>query len=226
MSDYINPDAPNPEVSAAMARSMQMNNSGYAPTSTSGYYPGGYANPFAPQNNASYSPESRANIGPAPTGMPMQYPYGQVPQAQPQYQQPVQCAPAFNSLAEMKTVCNPAVDAVWAAQFNQTQVPSTGYAGYPLGVENNYIYDYVRSHPTTKPTWGENYWTAPKPIDPPMIDWTPKQQEAPVYPYQQYGYGYANQPQQPALPQNFAFPAVEQSYLDIAKKTWSDWSNL
>jgi hypothetical protein len=59
-----------------------------------------------------------------------------------------------------------------------------------------------------------------------MIDWTPKQQEAPVYPYQQYGYGYANAPQQPTLPQNFAFPAAEPSLLDTAKKNWNNWGKL
>jgi hypothetical protein len=226
MSDYINPDAPNPEISAAIVRSMQMANNGYAPTPTSGYYPGGYANPFASQNNASYSPESRANIGPTtPTGMPMQYPYGQ--QTAPQYQ-PVQSAPTFNGLAEMKNINNPVVEAAWLAQLQPpVQVPATGYSGYPIGVDaNNYIYEYMKSHPTTKPTWGENYWTSPKPIDPPMIDWTPKQQEAPVYPYQQYGYGYANAPQQPTLPQNFAFPAAEPSLLDTAKKNWNNWGKL
>lgn len=222
MSDYINPDAPNPEVSAAIVRSMQMGNNGYVPNTT-GYYPGGYANPFAPQNNASYSPESRANIGPAPT---QQYPYGQPVPTAPQYQPAA--APAFNSLAEMKNINNPAVEAAWLAQLQPApQVQPTGYAGYPIGVDsNNYIYEYMRSHPTTKPTWGENYWTSPKPIDPPMIDWTPKQQEAPVYPYQQYGYGYANASQQQVLPQNFSFSTIEPTMLDIAKKTWSDWGKL
>ena len=227
MSDiYTNPDSPNPDVSAAMLQQMMMGGNtgmGYSQPTT-GYYPGTGYNPFG--NN--YSPDSRANIGST-------YPTSGYPQPVQPTQMPVQSAPAFNALAEQQNGygMSAATNPTWTGMAMQQpqQYPITPYSGYPIGVEpNDYIYEYMRGHAQTKTTWGENYWTTPKPIDPPMIDWTPKQpQQIPNYttdPYTGYGYGNYGMPvpqnAQPALPQNFGFPSMEESWLDKAKKNWKN----
>jgi hypothetical protein len=78
----------------------------------------------------------------------------------------------------------------------------------------------MRANTAPKNVWGENYWTAPKPIQAPQIDWTKPSQNP--YDYAQYGMNAVPQIQmQPALPQGFSFPPIQESPLDVVKKNWS-----
>lgn len=212
MSTYTNPDAPNPEITDAAVRSMLMQGqqqNGYTPNS--GYYPGGYANPFTGSQNVTSVPsaDSRANIGypMSQTGVPAQYQYS-----------PMQTgiAPAWNpGTASFNQLSQMNAQALAGQSFAQ---PTMGYSGYPLGVDpTNYIFEYMKNNSAPKNTWGENYWTQQKPIDPPPIDWTAKPQQY-TDPYAQYGMTCV--PQQPMLPTGFSFPPVQETWLDQAKRNW------
>lgn len=216
MSTYVNPDAPNPEVTDAAVRAMLAGNNsqpnGYSNTY---YYAGGYPqNPFASSQNVVSVPtnDSRANVG---------TPQYQFPVTQQQvYAYPPtqsQIAPVWNpSYAYAQPQSN-----LLSYQQPQVPVPAGGYNGYPLGVDpSNYIYEYMRANTAPKNVWGENYWTAPKPIQAPQIDWTKPSQNP--YDYAQYGMNAVPQIQmQPTLPQGFSFPPIQESPLDVVKKNWS-----
>lgn len=220
---YVNPDAPNPEITDAAVRSMLMQNNpqntmgGYP---TTGYYAGAGSNPFAGSQNVMSVPsaDSRANVG---------YPMQMMPQMQAQQYvynpQQAGIAPpwnggssAFNQLTQMN-------QQALIGQGYQPQ-PMMGYNGYPIGIDpSNYIFEYMKSHTAPKNVWGENFWTMPKPIEQPPIDWTQKPQ--PQYgqygQYDQYGMGAVPcQAQQPMLPPGFAFPQVQETWLDQAKRNW------
>ena len=225
---YVNPDAPNPEITDAAVRSMLMQGQqqtmgGYG---TSGYYAGRCSNPFAGSQNVMSVPsaESRANVG-----MPQQNPFAQ----QYAYQQNgmgwnpnAGVAPpwnpsgsAFNQLTQMNQ------QAMMGQMFAQPpyQQPVAGYNGYPIGIDpSNWIFEYMKNNTAPKNSWGENYWTMPKQIEQPPIDWTQKAQ--PQYGcYDQYGMGgVPGQQPQPMLPQGFAFPQTQETWLDRAKKNWKN----
>lgn len=225
MAEYVNPDAPNPEVVSEMFQRFRGGYQTGAGAPPSVYYPGGTYDPFG----GSYASDSRSNIGPSYPPAPG-YPYGQPTQP------PVQSAPPFNGLVEQKNgygMTSAPVDPTWTPpaqpQYGQPQY-GVPYNGYPLRTEpGDYIYEYMRSHSQGKVTWGENYWTTPRPIDPPKIDWTPKPApQAPAYPGDPYaGYGYNAYPaqvpySQPQLPQNFAFPNRQETWLDEAQRNWKN----
>lgn len=208
---YTNPDAPNPEITNAAVRSMLMQNQPQTNNAYTGsfYYGGGYAtpqNPFAnnSMNVMSVPGDSRANVGyttPAPS-YPSMTPYAPTPAAANPMLTP---APTFDQLI-----------VPGSAQPAQTGA----YNGYPIGINNNYIFDYMKTHTAPKNAWGENYWTMPKPIEQPPIDWSPKPQSA-YDAYAQYGMGCVPQmPPQPMLPPGFSFPQVQETWLDAAKKNW------
>lgn len=226
---YTNPDAPNPEITNAAVRSMLMQGQqqntmgGYG---TSGYYAGPGTNPFVGSQNVMSVPsaDSRANIG-----YPTQQQFGQQ-----QFQNPfggynpqqAGIAPpwggsSFNQLSQMNMQ---ALAGQGFAQPQYQQVPVGGYNGYPLGVDpNNWIFEYMKNNTAPKNTWGENFWTTPKPIEQPPIDWTQKAQPQYTDPYAQYGMsGVPAQQPQPMLPPNFAFPQVQETWLDMAKKNWKN----
>lgn len=229
MSEYVNPDAPNPEITEAAVRSMHLQqNGGYARPSETHYYPGGNTmmNPFGTQQQTVTSvptSESRANIGgyqyPNSYGFGYQQQTGMSPMWNPStngyigYQPPQQMAPPYNP------PYNPPQQ---RCTFNDLPQPTaiTGYNGYPIGVENNYIFDYMKNNTAPRNTWGQNYWTMPKPIEQPAIDWSPKpQQTYQNEPYSQYGMSGVSNPQ---LPPNFGFPRTEDSLLDQAKRNWAN----
>lgn len=227
---YTNPDAPNPEITDAAVRSMLMQGQpqtmgGYG---TSGYYAGPGSNPFAGSQNVMSVPsaDSRANVG-----MSQQNPFA--------YQQNAYygCQPAqgtnpgiappwnptggtFNQLTQMN---QQALMGQMYAQPAYQQQPVMGYSGYPIGVDpNNWIFEYMKNNTAPKNSWGQNFWTMPKQIDPPPIDWTAKPQ-AQYGGYDQYGMGAVpGQMPQPMLPQGFSFPQVEETWLDRAKKNWKN----
>lgn len=218
---YVNPDAPNPEITDAAVRSMLMQNNpqntmgGYG---TSGYYAGPGSNPFAGSQNVMSVPsaDSRANVG-----YPMQMQMMPQMQAQQYVYNPQQAgiAPPWNGSAAFNQLTQMNQQALMGQGY-QPQ-PMMGYNGYPIGIDpSNYIFEYMKSHTAPKNVWGENYWTMAKPIEQPPIDWTQKPQ--PQYgQYDQYGMGAVPcQAQQPMLPPGFAFPQVQETWLDQAKRNW------
>lgn len=220
---YVNPDAPNPDITNAAVRSMMSSGqpTGYS-TPSMGYYPGGNANPFMGASNVTSVPtnESRANVG---YPMPQQ-PFGG-------YTQPTGMAPAWNPNTGIAPAWNPTTGSFnQLSMFTQQglmsqgyQQPVSGYNGYPIGIgPENYIFEYMKNNTAPKNYWGDNYWTTPKPMDQPQIDWTQKAQ--PVYnPYAQCGM-YGCQPQQPApvMPPNLTFAPVPETPLDYVKKNWKN----
>lgn len=220
---YVNPDAPNPEITDAAVRSMLMQNNpqntmgGYP---TTGYYAGAGSNPFAGSQNVMSVPsgDSRANVG---YPMQMMSQYQQYPQQYAYNPQQAGIAPpwnggssAFNQLTQMN-------QQALMGQGYQPQ-PMMGYNGYPIGIDpGNYIFEYMKNHTAPKNVWGENYWTMQKPIEQPPIDWTAKPQPQYVDQYAQYGMGGVPcQAQQPMLPPGFSFPQVQETWLDQAKRNW------
>ena len=219
-TNYTNPDAPNDEITNAAVRSMLMQGqqqNGYMPTS--GYYAGGGVNPFTGSQNVMSVPstDSRANIG-----YPMQM-MG-MPQAQQYPYSPQQAgiAPVWNGNASFNQLSQMHQQAL-AGQSYQYQ-PVVGYNGYPIGIDpNNYIFEYMKNHTAPKNVWGENYWTTPKQIEQPPIDWTQKAQPQYGDVYAQFGMnGVPCQAQQPMLPQGFSFPQVQETWLDQAKRNWKN----
>lgn len=222
MSTYTNPDSPNPEITDAAVRSMLMQGQPQTSYPMSGGYTG-MPNPFAGSQNVMSVPttESRANIGypTQQTGMLPQYQFNPMQTGVAPAWNPGTAA--FNQLSQMNTqalVGQPYV----IPQYQQQ--PVMGYSGYPLGIDpNNYIFEYMKNNTVSKNTWGENYWTMQKPIDQPPIDWTVKPQTQYTDPYAQYGMGVVPaQPPQPMLPANFAFPQVQETWLDKAKRNWKN----
>jgi hypothetical protein len=108
--------------------------------------------------------------------------------------------------------------------FMMPQQPVMGYSGYPIGVDpNNWIFEYMKNNTASKNSWGENYWTMQKPIEQPPIDWTQKAQPQMGDFYAQYGMnGVPTQQPQPMLPAGFAFPQVQETWLDVAKRNWKN----
>lgn len=217
-TNYTNPDAPKDEITNAAVRSMLMQGqqqNGYMPTS--GYYAGGGVNPFNGSQNVMSVPsaDSRANIGypMQMMGMPQQS-YNYAPQQSG-------IAPVWNGNASFNQLSQMHQQAL-AGQMFQQQVG--GYNGYPIGIDpSNYIFEYMKNHTAPKNAWGENYWTMPKPIGQPPIDWTPKPQPQYCDPYAQYGMnGVPCQAQQPMLPPGFSFPQTQETWLDQAKRNWKN----
>lgn len=216
---YVNPDAPNQEVVDAGVRAMLGANQPQNAYSNTYYYAGGYPqNPFTSSQNVVSVPsnDSRANVGLNAYQIPQTQVYA-YPPAQSQIAPPYAYgqAPTYSQIAPYP----------YQYPQSQVQVPPGGYAGYPIGVDpSNYIFEYMKANTAPKNTWGQNYWTAPKPIDPPQIDWTQKPQT--TDPYAQYGMTVVPQvqlqPTQPVLPQGFAFQPLQESPLDIAKRNWKD----
>lgn len=227
MSTYVNPDAPNPEITAEAVRSMMMGNQqpGYG-ASTMGYYPGGNVNPFTGSANVTSVPsaDSRANVGyPAmQPAQPFQNAFCGYPQtaANPGWVPNAGFAPAWNpSTGAFNQLTQFTQQGLMAEGYHQ---PITGYNGYPIGIEpgSNYIFDYMKNNTAPKNCWGGNYWTTPKPMDQPQIDWTQKAQ--PAYdPYAQYGM-YPNQQPMPVMPPNITFAPVPETPLDYVKKNWKN----
>lgn len=222
---YVNPDAPNPEITDAAVRSMLMQQNGQSSMGgygTSGYYPGATTNPFVGSQNVMSVPsgDSRANVGypqMAPTQQ-MQQQYGYNPMQ-------AGIAPPWNGGATFDQLTRMNQQALMGQGYPQMQQPVAGYNGYPIGIDpNNYIFEYMKNHTAPKNVWGENYWTSQRPIDQPPIDWTPKPQQTQYYDqYAQYGMsGVPCQAQQPALPPGFGFPQVQETWLDQAKKNWKN----
>ncbi len=215
---YVNPDSTNSEITQAAVRSMLMQGQAQNGYQTSGYYAGGYAtNPFGQSQNVMSMPstESRANIG-YPAQMPA------MPQCNPMQSG---IAPtwnpgnaAFNQLSQMNA------QALAGQNFMMPQQPVMGYSGYPIGVDpNNWIFEYMKNNTASKNSWGENYWTMQKPIEQPPIDWTQKSQPQMGDFYAQYGMnGVPTQQPQPMLPAGFAFPQVQETWLDVAKRNWKN----
>lgn len=205
---YVNPDAPNAEITDAAVRSMLMQGQqGQNTYQNGGYYPGSYPNPFGVQSQNMVSmptTESRANIG---------YP---TPQMQ-------QYNPMQNGIAPAWV---PGAGTFPQISQNPQAYQMQGYNGYPIGVDpNNWIFEYMKNNTAAKNTWGENYWTMQKPIEQPPIDWTPKPQQQYTDFYAQYGMaGVPSQPPQmmpPAAP-NLTFAPVQETWLDAAKKNWKN----
>jgi hypothetical protein len=217
-TNYVNPDAPSPEVVDAGVRALLAGNQQQSGFSNTYYYAGGYAqNPFASSQNVVSVPsnDSRANVGLNAYQIPQNQIYG-YPPSQSQIAPPYAYgqAPTYSQIAPY----------AYQPPQPQVQVPPGGYAGYPIGVDpSNYIFEYMKANATSKNAWGPNYWTTPKPIESPQIDWTQKAQ--PADPYAQYGMTVVPQIQmqpQPTLPQGFAFPPLQESPLDVVKKNWKD----
>lgn len=221
MSSYVNPDAPNPEITDAAVRSMLMQSNPSSGYVTTGFYPGGNANPFASSQNVTAvpSPESRAN------GMPTMSPLGYLqPQTgmMPQQQyNPMQTGIAPNWVPGTGSYNQLSMMNQQALMNQGYQMPVGGYNGYPIGVDpSNYIYEYMKNNVAPKKSWGENYWTMPRPVQQPPIDWTVKPQQY-MDPYAQYC-GMPTMPQAPMLPPNFSFPMVQETWFDTAKKNWKN----
>lgn len=227
---YINPDAPNPEITDAAVRSMLMQNQpqnmgGYG---TCGYYPGAGTNPFAPGSNLTSVPttESRANVGNY-NNMGYMQPYQnqyagyQMPATNPGIAPPWNSGATYDQLTQMNTQALAGYN--YAQPAYQQYQPVSGYNGYPIGIDpNNWIFEYMKNNTAPRNSWGTNCWTSPKPIEQPPIDWTQKPQQNPYGGYEQYGMGGVTPQTQPMLPPNFAFPQVQESWLDVAKKNWKN----
>lgn len=219
---YVNPDAPNPDITNAAVRSMLMQNNSQNGMSAynTGYYAGG--NPFAGSQNVMSVPsaDSRANVGAGTYPMTQTGMYNQYNPMQNGIAPPWNPGAApFNQLSQMNAQA-------LAGQTYQAQ-PVMGYSGYPIGIDpSNYIFDYMKNHTAPKNVWGENYWTTQKPIEQPPIDWTQRPQPQMMDQYAQYAqYGMSGVPcqaQQPMLPPGFTFPQVQETWLDQAKKNWKN----
>lgn len=211
---FTNPDAPNPEITDAAVRSMLMQgqNTSQSMYSTTGFYPGsGYSsNPFSSQQNVMSVPttESRANVG-----YPQMNPYQQYAGGYPQQPQSPM-APAWNPNTPQNGYFN-------QVPYQINPQPVSGYNGYPLGCDGNYIFEYMKNNTAPKNTWGQNYWTTPKPVEQPTIDWTQRQQpQCDAYGYSQYGMNAVPQQQMTPPAPNLAFSQTQETWLDAAKKNW------
>lgn len=219
MSEYVNPDSPNPDVTADIVRSMQMGSRMPTSPQTYGYYPGpGYQNPFGYDPN--FDPDSRRNLGPMPNAATMaqyNYPNHTNPQIPPELQAlnipPLQ----QNRQPDCPPYPGNQCQSTYPSYIQQQQYPqqTMPYNGLPMTIgPDDYIGEYMKSTVGSKLTWGENYWTTPKAIDPPFINWG------------QPTYQQSSQPQNysvnPYYQSTFSLPPYQPTFLDVAKSTWRD----